>query len=342
MVERFWLGMAIIVLSGVLNGGFALPMKYTRHWKWENTWLVFSVVGVFILPWIMAYRFVPHLTEVYRSVPTRVLVLAVAFGFLWGIAQTTYGLSIKAVGLAVAVTVCCGLSCLSGALIPLLVLNPAGLFRVRGIFLLCSMPILFFGLGTYGVAGRLREKEQQSGSPADARETTSFKVGLALCIFTGILGSALNLGFAFSGDIIRKSIAMGAGPASASYAVWALALSAGFIPNLIYCVYRLIRQGTFTAFFHNGWPKETMLAFAVALLWLSGVLLYGAGATLMGSYGTSVGFTLYTALCVLSSTALGILTGEWKSTSRHTRRLLALGTAALLIAVVVLNLGGLF
>lgn len=342
MVEKFWLGMGIIVISGILNGGFALPMKYARQWKWENTWLVFSIVGVFFLPWFMAFRFVPHLAEVYQSVPTRVLVLAVMFGFLWGIAQTTYGLSLKAVGLAVAVAVCCGLSCLSGALVPLLVLNPAGLFQVRGVFLLCSMPILFLGLGTYGVAGRLREKEQQSGDPAEVSQKTSFKVGLALCIFTGVFGSSLNLGFAFSGDIIRKSIERGAGPATGGYAVWSLALAAGFLPNLFYCLYLLFRQRTFTAFFQKEWLRETLLAVSMAVLWLSGVLLYGAGATLAGKYGTSVGFTLYTAMNVLSSTVLGIVTGEWKSTSRRTRRLLALGMAALLLSVVVLNLGGLF
>jgi len=342
MVEKFWLGMAIIFLSGVLNGGFALPVKYARRWKWENTWLVFSIVGIFLLPWLMAFRFVPHLAEVYRGVSTRVLVLAVAFGFLWGIAQTTYGLSLKAVGLAVAVAVCCGLSCLSGALIPLLVLNPAGLFEVRGVFLLCSMPILFFGLGTYGVAGRIREKEQQSGDPAEVSQKTSFKAGLALCIFTGVFGSSLNLGFAFSGDIIRKSIEMGAGPATGSYAVWSLALGAGFVPNLIYCFYRLFRQRTFTAFLQKDWLRETLLAVAAAVLWLSGVLLYGTGATLVGIYGTSVGFTLYTAMNVLSATVLGILTGEWKSTSQRTRRMLALGMGALLLSVVVLNLGGLF
>ncbi len=76
MLEQFWLGMAIIFVSGILNGGFALPMKYTRHWNWENTWFVFSVVGIFLLPWVMAFGFVPHLTEVYAGVPTRVVVLA--------------------------------------------------------------------------------------------------------------------------------------------------------------------------------------------------------------------------------------------------------------------------
>jgi type II secretory pathway component PulM len=47
-------------------------------------------------------------------------------------------------------------------------------------------------------------------------------------------------------------------------------------------------------------------------------------------------------MSVLSSTVLGVLTGEWKSTSARTRKLLAMGVAAILISVVVLNLGGLF
>jgi L-rhamnose-H+ transport protein len=342
MVEKFWLGMVIILAAGVFNGSFALPMKYARNWKWENTWLVFSVVGIFFLPWFMAFRFVPRLGEVYQGVPGRVVALAVMFGFFWGIAQATYGLSLRAVGLAVAVAVVSGLTCLSGALVPLLVLNPADLLRARGVFLLCSIPILFLGLFLYMAASRYREKEQGSKNPVEVSQKTSFKVGLALCVFTGVVGSCFNLGFAFSGDIINKSIESGASPATAGYGVWSLVFGAGFFPNLFYCLYRLFRNRTFTAFSQKGWLKETLLAISMAVMWLSGLLLYGAGATLAGKYGTSLGFTLFIAMSVLSSTALGVLAGEWKSTSPRTRGLLALGVAALVLSVVVLNLGGLF
>jgi L-rhamnose-H+ transport protein len=251
-------------------------------------------------------------------------------------------LSLKAVGLAVAVAVVSGLVCVSGALVPLLVLSPADLFRARGVFLLCSMPILFLGLGTYGAASRLREKEQRTPNPTEVSRGVSFKAGLALCIFTGVFGSAFNLGFAFSGDIIRRSIESGARPATGGYAVWALVLGAGFFPNLFYCLYLLLRDHTFTTFLQKDWLRETLLAVSMAVVWASGLFLYGAGATLAGKYGTSVGFTLFVAMSVLSSTVLGVLTGEWKSTSARTRKLLAMGVAAILISVVVLNLGGLF
>jgi hypothetical protein len=62
----------------------------------------------------------------------------------------------------------------------------------------------------------------------------------------------------------------------------------------------------------------------------------------VGVYGTSTGFTLFMAMSVVSATVLGILTGEWDSTSRGSRQLLAAGVAVILVSVAVLNLGGLF
>lgn len=338
MTEQFWLGMAIIFLSGSLNGSFALPMKYAR-WRWENTWLVFALVALLILPWTLAGGFVPELAAVYRSVPARALLLPLVFGFLWGIAQVTFGLGIKAVGMALAFAVVAGLSCLSGSLIPLLVLNPADLFHPRGVLLLISMPILFLGLIFYGVAGRRREKEQTASNASTAG---SFVTGLAICIFTGVFGSNINLGFAFGGNVLRSSLERGASQVTSTYAVWALVLGSGFIPNLLYCLYLLSRNRGWSLFGQAGWVREILLGVAMALLWLGGMVGYGIGATLVGTYGTSLGYALLIAAMILSSNLLGLLTGEWKSTSLRTRRLLAVGVAVVLASVVVLNLGGLF
>jgi hypothetical protein len=88
--------------------------------------------------------------------------------------------------------------------------------------------------------------------------------------------------------------------------------------------------------------KESTLAIAMALLWVGGVFGYGMGATMVGKYGTSLGFTLFMATSILSSNALGLLAGEWHGTSAPTRRRLAVGVVMVLAAVIVLNLGGLF
>lgn len=341
MNKHFLLGMAVIFISGGLNGAFPLPMKYTRQWKWENTWLTFTATALLVFPWLLAVGFVPHLQDVYRDLPGRALLAPLIFGFLWGIAQVTFGLGISAVGMALAFAVVAGLCCLSGSLVPLLVLSPADLFRPRGVLLLISMPILFAGLTLYGMVGRRREGEQTPVAAAGAAGM-SFMSGLAICIFTGVFGSTINLGFAFSGSILQKAVEVGANPVTSTYASWALVLGAGFIPNLIYCFLLLFRNATWRLFLKPGWKIDALLAIAMALLWLSGMVGYGIGATLVGMYGTSLGYALFITAMILSSNLFGILAGEWKATSRRTRGLLTAAVVVILVAVLVLNLGGLF
>jgi L-rhamnose-H+ transport protein len=82
-----------------------------------------------------------------------------------------------------------------------------------------------------------------------------------------------------------------------------------------------------------------MLSTAMGVLWLGGILLYGIGASLMGTYGTSVGFVLMVASVVIAANVAGVLSGEWTSVSSRTRRLLAAGLASILLSVVVLSFG---
>src|SRR3974377_1379420 len=99
MVEHPGLAMLIVFGAGVLNGSFTLPMKYSRAWAWENTWSVYSVAALFVLPWLLAASCVPNLMQVYHGLSWHEIVYPALFGFLWGIAQTTFGLSINAVGM---------------------------------------------------------------------------------------------------------------------------------------------------------------------------------------------------------------------------------------------------
>ena len=55
----------------------------------------------------------------------------------------------------------------------------------------------------------------------------------------------------------------------------------------------------------------------MAILWLEAIVSYGIGATLVGKYGTSAGFTLYIAAFTLKfgSNAIAVVTEEWKGSS---------------------------
>jgi glucose uptake protein GlcU len=143
--------------------------------------------------------------QVYHGLNWHEIVYPALFGFLWGIAQTTFGLSINAVGMAIAFAVVCGLVCLTGSLVPILAFNPADLLQPRGLMMLLSLPVLLLGLVFYGKAGTRRQKEQSESQSRATRGGISFKMGLALCVFTGICGSAWNLGFVFSDPTLFRS-----------------------------------------------------------------------------------------------------------------------------------------
>src|SRR6266700_5492792 len=58
------LGLGLVLLGGLLQGSFALPMKRMPAWRWENTWLVYSVAGMIVVPWALVWATVPHASKV--------------------------------------------------------------------------------------------------------------------------------------------------------------------------------------------------------------------------------------------------------------------------------------
>ena len=340
MSKVFFIGMSIIFISGLFNGSFAWPMKYARGWKWENLWLFFTFLALVVLPLALTITFVPHLRELYATAPLKELLPALIFGFLWGIAQATFGIGIDAVGMALAIAVVVGLTGFLGSLIPMLVLNPEELFHPRGIALMICLPILILAMVLYGMAGLRREKEQTAQNNQPTKPKMSFAMGLGICVFTGVFGALLNFGFAFSGPLQARCVQLGAKPVFATWAVWLLVLTAGFIPNLLYCGYLLFRNHTWSSFASQGWPKATAMGGVMAILWLGGVLGYGMGSTFFGGSGTSFGFAFLIASTVLVSNLLGLFSGEWTGTTPRTRHLLMSAVFSVVLAMVVLSLGG--
>lgn len=340
MRQQLWLGALIVLGSAIFNGSFLLPMKWVRTWRWENTWFLFSLTYLLIFPLFLAAAFVPHGAEVYRHVPVRELLTPLLFGLLFGVSLVTFGISASSIGVVIVYAIALGLNSVGGSLIPLLVLDPEALLRRQGVLILVSLMLLLLGLSLYAVAGGRREREENVRTGHVALDHLG--IGLALAVVSGIFGSSLNLGFAFSGDIIQSSRQLGAGTVASTYAVWALVLTGAFVPNLAYCVYLLCKNHAWRLFPRAGWSREVVLTLAMSLAAIVAVCGYGVGATLLGKYGTSIGFALFMGTTIFASNGFGILTGEWKCTSTRTMGILTVGMATVVVSVVVLNIGAIF
>ena len=55
MALTLWLGLLLTLVAGLFSGSCMMPMKFAKRWPWENTWLVFTLVSLLILPWTLAF-----------------------------------------------------------------------------------------------------------------------------------------------------------------------------------------------------------------------------------------------------------------------------------------------
>ncbi len=104
----------------------------------------------------------------------------------------------------------------------------------------------------------------------------------------------LNYGFAFAEKIRSTAIQRGASESEATYAIWPIVLTGGFLRNLAYSVYLLRKRRTYPLF--KGGYGDAALGVGMGILWMASLALYGMSAAQMGNLGTSVGWELYREL----------------------------------------------
>ncbi len=191
-----------VVAGGVLHGSFALPMKKMAAWKWENTWLIYSISGLVVLPLLLAWLTVPPFLEAVAGTGAATLALIVLCGAGWGAGSTLFGLAIDRAGMALTFAIVLGITSSLGSLLPLLIQNPAELFARRGQILLAGLALVIAGILVCSKAGALRERVQ---NPQAARRGAGF-AGLLICIASGVLSPALNFGFVFGEPLKQEAI----------------------------------------------------------------------------------------------------------------------------------------
>lgn len=325
-------GIAMILVAGVLAGNCMTPMKFSRRWKWENTWLVFSVVSLIVLPWALAFGLAGDVFAVYRSLTFSQLLLPAALGAGWGIAQVLFGLSIARLGLALGCAVIIGLGSLFGTLVPLFFKNREVLGTSKGALILFGLAVMVAGIVVSAKAGR----ERESGGARTAG--SGYAGALIMAVVCGLMAPMVNYSFAFGQDIADRAIALGVAPTRAGYAIWPVGLFGGLIPNILYSVYLLWKNRTWSAF-RGPWAAEAGLASLMGIFWMGAMSIYGVASVYMGALGTSVGWGLFQIFNIMSANLSGILTGEWKTASKTAVRTLYAGLALLAVATVILAAG---
>jgi L-rhamnose-H+ transport protein len=332
------LGVAGVLLGGFLNGSWVLPMKRLTGWRWENTWLAFSILGLVVIPWVVAVATVPQLGAIVGGASGATLAKVLIFGFGWGVGNILFGLGVNRLGIAVGYGIILGLIAPIGTFLPLIVLHPERLWTRQGLALMIGTILVVVGIVFCAVAGRRREQEAKTLAPM---VQAGFFVGLVICVASGILSPMLNFAFVFGEELQRQTAASGVSASMSSNILWALTLTAGFVSNAGYAVYLLGRNHTWGVF--PAGPKPIGYwagAGLMGVLLFGSFMAYGSGAIALGPLGGIVGWPLFMSMSLITSNAWGALTGEWKGASRRAYGLSLVGIAFLIVAIVVISRAG--
>ena len=326
-------GMGLLILAGVMNAGFALPMKFVRGWVWENTWLVWSAVALLILPSALAFSTIPAFGSILASAGSVAMMVAVC-GAAWGVAQVLFGIALERIGIALTFSIVLGISAAMGSLIPLLRLHADRLFTRSGLTSLTGIALVLFGVGASAVAGKMRDRATHV---VVAGKAGQFGPGLLMAIVSGVCASMMNVGFAFGTPLATAASAHGANSLWLTDAIWVPLMAGGAIPNVLYCLYLLKKKKTATNYSDPAAGRNTALACAMGLLWFGSSVLYGIATAFLGELGPVVGWPLFMSLIVIVASVLGVWTGEWRSAGKQPLRVQGLAVAVLIMAVVVLS-----
>jgi L-rhamnose-H+ transport protein len=329
------MGAVLAIVGGASQGAFAVPMKYARKWNHENIWFVFALTGLLVFPWILTAATIPSLREVYRSAAPGSLVLIAACGIGWGVGAALVGVAFRMLGIGLGFAMILGLSALLGSLVPFLMQPPQYSSISRDRLYLLGTCAMLIGIGLVSLAGSIRER-------ADSRENgllpaggKRFATGLLVAIVAGILSSLLSDAIAFTSPMVHTARQLGASSVWASNVVLAPVTSAGSLANFVYCAVMMRRNRSARLFWQRSVTSHWLCGIAMGACWYGGLVLYGLGEQKIGSVD---GWPIFIGAMILSSSAAGFLTGEWRSVGRGGRLVLCGGSLMIFLALIIVGM----
>jgi L-rhamnose-H+ transport protein len=322
-------GLLLIALGGIMEGLFALPMRFAPRWSWENFWGAGSLMALLLVPWPLALLTVPHLGSVYAAADPLSLLLAVVFGAGWGWGGIFFGLGVAYLGLSLGTSIIMGLIAIGGSLVPLLFAHNSGISMQSAAGLLAGIGLMVAGLAICARAGNLKNREQN--------RPRQFGLGLMYCLAAGVLSALVNFALIFGAPIARPAIASGVDPATANNAVWAIVFTVNYVVNIGYCLFRAARRGSLGKFRTESTARYWALALVMGTLWAGGIVAYGRGASLEGPLGPVFGFPIMLITSILTGNAAGALCGEWRNQPAGARAAMRWGVSVMVLAVVTLG-----
>jgi len=338
-------GIFLIAIGAFSAGSFAVPFGKIKGWQWETYWMIFSFGAYILFPLIFCLIFSPGFISIIRSTPSEILVLVFILGAVYGIANFSFGLALRYLGLSLGYALSLGLMMAIGTLIPPLIdgrlqvmIESAG-----GNLLIAGIIVAAIGIAFSSWAGILKDKTISQEKKLESVSEFHLVKGLSAALFVGLTGSALALGFEQGLPISVLAEKSGVNPLFTMMPVYLVILSGTFISSLIWCFILGIRNNTIKNYIRAATKRVLLLNYGLGIfagfLWFSQFIFYGMGKSKMGPF-TFTSWGILMALIIVSATVWGLIRKEWKGVSKKIYILLFLSLTIIIIAAFMIGISG--
>lgn len=328
-------GIIWAVFAGLMLGTYALPEKFTKDFKFENTWGLMFTLNMFLIPIISALLLIKGFGGVLGGIPMEILLKMGIASILWGVGVMMWGKAINHIGLSLGFSIFIGTVILVGSLLPFLVDGlPTGNVLV---YILSGIAIVLVGILVNGKAGIIREIDEKADSSADKK---SMGKGIAIAVVGGLLATGFSFANAVGRPYLHEACQAAGNPEwVTSVAIMFVIYVCGGLFVTPYFIVKLSQNSLWSNFKTPHFTKNAMLTLCMAVLNFAASAVFAYAAFKLGKAGNTVGYAIFNTTSVAIAIIGGLLTREWVNASGKARRYLYIGLACMIIGVVVIAVG---
>ncbi len=332
-------GVIWAIFAGLMLGLYALPEKFTKGFKYENTWSLFFLLTMFVVPIIASTTLIKGFGEVFGSMPSDILLKMALASFLWGTGVMMWGKAINHIGLSLGFSLFIGTIILIGSLLPFLVdgLPPSNAL----LMILTGLVVVLVGIIANGKAGLIREKDEKNTNDAAEQQSGG---SMTLGILIAISGGLLATGFSYANAVGRPFLHEASQKAGNADWITAVAVMfpifiSGGIAMTAYFAWQLSKKQAWGNFKTASFGKNLYLIFIMAVFHYAASALFAFAAFKLGSMGNTVGYAIFNTASVATAIISGIITKEWVQASAKAKRYLYFGLTCMVVGIVIVAFG---
>lgn len=333
-------GIVWAIFAGLMLGLYALPEKFTKDFKFENTWGLFFMLTMFLVPVVASLGLIKGFGEVFGAVSTDILLKMAVASFLWGIGVMMWGKAINHIGLSLGFSLFIGTVILVGSILPFIVdgVPESKTFMT----IMAGIVVVLLGVIANGKAGLIREADEAAAKAANDEQAV--KGSMFTGILIAVIGGLLATGFSYANAVGRPSLheaAQAAGNAdwvTAVVVMFPIFISGGVV-MAFYFGWQLSQKKAWGDFKTPHFTKNLSLILIMAVFHYAASAVFAYAAFKLGDVGNTVGYAIFNTASVATAIVSGLVTGEWVKASARAKNFLYLGLACMIVGIIIVAIG---